>query len=53
MFKRGLSNAVNIPFLLDAAAVLAAFIRPITSLVNAHWGLCTYPLPATPSRLGI
>ncbi|TQO68180.1 hypothetical protein FLM05_01345 [Vibrio cholerae] len=41
-----------IPFLLEAAAVLATFVHPNHIVYLCSWGL-TCRLPATPSSLGI
>ncbi|PNI00547.1 hypothetical protein C1O25_11400 [Vibrio diazotrophicus] len=43
----------DIPFLLEAAAVLATFVRPNHIVIYAHGGSLTCRLPATPSSLGI
>ncbi|PAS42383.1 hypothetical protein CGT68_03220 [Vibrio cholerae] len=43
----------NIPFLLEAAAVLATFAPPIHIMYLCSWGLLICLLPATPSSLGI
>ncbi|EGR1701618.1 hypothetical protein FLM11_12295 [Vibrio cholerae] len=45
--------ATDIPFLLEAAAVLATFVHPNHIVYLAHGDSLTCRLPATPSCLGI
>ncbi|PNH87153.1 hypothetical protein C1M56_14740 [Vibrio diazotrophicus] len=42
-----------IPFLLEAAAVLATFVHPNHIVIYAHGDSLACRLPATPSSLGI
>ncbi len=44
---------IDIPVLLEAAAVLATFVHPNHIVIYAHGASLTYRLPATPSTLGI
>ncbi|ORP29962.1 hypothetical protein B7951_16555 [Vibrio cholerae] len=43
---------INISFLLEVAAVLAAFVHPNHIASLCSWDELTCRLPATPSRLG-
>ncbi|RNE65403.1 hypothetical protein EEJ34_06805 [Vibrio cholerae] len=44
---------MTIPFLLEAAAVLATFVHPNHIVYLCSWDSLTCRLPATPSGLGI
>ncbi len=44
---------MNIPFPLEAAGVLAAFVHPNHSVIYAHGDELIDHLPAIPSGLGI
>ncbi|PAR92749.1 hypothetical protein CGT82_15560 [Vibrio cholerae] len=43
---------INIPFLLEVAAVLAAFVPPNHIASLCSWDELSCRLPANPSRLG-